>query len=867
MIDRITEWLLGLNPDQLIGQDWRLGLAGEMDNYLRLGLIALAIGLVMLVIFNYRREGSGRRRMRTALASLRIAAILLILCLLLQPAIIIRIRHTLHSTVVVLLDDSRSMSYADPYTGPSEPIGEALVKATGLDRQALAATSRSELMRRQLLSPASPIAALRRDHPVEVLAFAPGENTNQPYTRLLASLDLLDANPATQPTTRPADLARQLETLAASGSQTDLPAAMRNAVDRYRGRRIAAIILLSDGQPTTDDTDDRLAAAAAYAGGVERYAVMVGDPTPPKNLLVVSLRLPREIRSDSSTTAQVNLAHRNLTGQQASLAIYRRAASQRWPDDLSQAEPLAEATVELIGADDSANATVTQQASIELPPAEGELGEYVYRIVARTGQPERTIADNAADALVRLSDRTIRVLLISGDAGWEFRYLRNFLLRQPELFSVSIWQQNADPEVNQGGSTGMKLTRLPRSLKELIDTGTATQPASTQPTTQPTLPPGYDVVILYDPLPTKQGFDETFLKLLYQYVTQHRGGLCYIASNKYTWDVLSDPAAAKLRDLLPVVIERNEVDVTRIIQETRPQAWPVQLTEYGVGHPVTNLTGAGQSNATLWPVLPGAYWAQAVAYTKPAARILAVSSDPARRTGRDRAPEPVLAAQTVGTGRVLYVGFDETWRWRFLEEGFYHRRFWTNVIRYLAPSSARQVILTTGGDRFDLGQRITIEAEAYDKDFRPLTQPTLTVNLTQTETGQARAVELPAIEARPGRYRTTMLAEHTGSYELTVGPRIAPPSRVAGKQIVIALPQAEARRTEASPATLRQFATSPENVLNLSDLPTLAERIGPATLTAVEQRQHTLWDTPAALGLLVILLGVEWALRKKSHMA
>ncbi len=57
-------------------------------------------------------------------------------------------------------------------------------------------------------------------------------------------------------------------------------------------------MVVSDGQLTAGDGRDRLAAALDYADrrGVPLYAVLVGDPTPPKDLTVVSLHAPREVR-------------------------------------------------------------------------------------------------------------------------------------------------------------------------------------------------------------------------------------------------------------------------------------------------------------------------------------------------------------------------------------------------------------------------------------------------------------------------------------------------------------------------------------------------------------------------------------------
>ena len=45
---------------------------------------------------------------------------------------------------------------------------------------------------------------------------------------------------------------------------------------------------------------------------------------------------------------------------------------------------------------------------------------------------------------------------------------------------------------------------------------------------------------------------------------------------------------------------------------------------------------------------------------------------------------PLVATQLYGRGPVLYLGFDGTWRWRYVEEAAYYNRFWSNTLEYLA---------------------------------------------------------------------------------------------------------------------------------------------------------------------------------------
>ena len=900
-MNAILQWLLHLSPDDLTGGRWSVTFAAGHDNYMRLGLGLLAAGLIWLVARNYRREGEVRPKIKRLCAALRIAVFLLLVVTLFQPAILLRITDTLHSSLLVLVDDSLSMSFQDRYAAASPEDRTKLAAAVGAEESRIETLRRTDILQR-LLRNNGVWETLNRDHPIEILRFSTDKPGEDSYTALLGTIPTgtlargLDVSSKSglgilpkyssgstneekeqeRGRDAPATLGQDVQAtsgilanLTASGYQTDPSAALRDALERFQGRRIGGVVLLSDGQPTLDDEDERLRAALDFADrvGVTRYTVLVGDPTPPKNISVVALRAPREVRAKGKVEFAVMSRQRNLAGKNVEVRLYRRKAGENWPANLLNLQPLVSKIVKLKSpATDNDD---TQIVKLETTPPAGGYGEFVYRAIVAPQPGERTAEDNHADAFVRVSDQKIRVLLVSGDAGWEFRYLRNYFLRQPELYRLSVWQQDADPDVNQSASTGMKLTRLPRTLRELIasDVPPATQPTDETSDEHPAPDSsGYDVILLYDPSPTKDGFDKTFIDNLYEFVARHRGGVCYIASSRNTADVLRDPAAKKFADLLPVVVTRNEVDVARLIQETRPQAWPIRLTGYGLDHPITTLESPAEDNQKVWSVLPGVFRHQAVARRKPVARVLAEHSDPSQKTRMQDEAIPLIAVHTVGGGRVLYVGTDETWRWRFLADGLYHRRFWGNVVRYLAPLQARQVIVTTGGDSFIAGQKIAVEVEAYDKDYRPLKADEFAIRMIDQKTGLAVTHTLPAVEGKPGRFRAEILPAHTGVYELTCDPRFADAGQVAGKQIVVHLPRAEQRRSEADARTMRTIASKDEFALQAGDVGKLAELIPAGRLQTVKERQFTLWDTKAMWLLIAMLLTAEWFVRKRMNM-
>jgi len=967
MLNDIWLWLIGADTGKFAGGDGaEFSFMAEYSGGVILAMAAIFASLVFLVIRSYLREGDAPKFAKGFLAALRIIVIATVFVVLFRPAMVVRFTNTLYSTVVVLVDDSLSMSFNDKYLSPTrrgderEAEYQKRVKAADLQRTALAGElglpveeletmSRKDVVRRMLLKRGGPLAKLAEDHPLVIMRFSTADQ-GELYTRKLLDAPVLDDLPdgtkrpvldveidpdlvakamgliASGPTasTAPAsmpdsdlddmlekfnatpesdtnarlavlveaaggsdalieklqahrddkqvaalvsamvtlrsngDLARRtsLAALTATGFETNLSTAIRNALDKVSGRRLAGIIVISDGQITSAaGGNGRLSSALDFAkdSKVPLYGVAVGDPQPPKNLTVAALQAPREIRKDSEVEFTATVTHRNLDGQNVSVRLQEKpAAGKTWTDTgVSENIVLAEKV-------EGQQSRSLQTLPLIYTPA--KLGDFSYRAVVDPIPGEEKTSDNkSAPSIVTVSENRIRILVVSGDAGWEFQYLRNFLVRQRDLYRISIWQQNADPDVNQAASSGMKLSKLPRTLQELIGVrGDKTKP-------------GYNVVILYDPQHTKNGFDGEFVKLLAKFVKEHNGGLCYIAGNKHTDETLMGKGVMDTLadELLPVVLAPNTVNIAMRIRQDVPVALPVQLTSYGIEHPITRLGGSDDDTRRIWQILPGQYWSHPVFKVKPGARVLAVSSDPVRRMANgDRLP--LVVAQTVGAGRSLYVGMEATWRWRYVHDGYYHRRFWARTMRYLASMRTRRIVISTGGSQFAAGERITIEVKAFDKEYKPLTAKKFVVEMIDTSTGKAEPIELSAVdvEKKPGRYKRTIIAKRTGSFEVTaLRGGTDSPDDVTSKKITVELPKAEARRREANHQTLQTIASREDRFLNIHEVAKLSELIPPGRLQTTRQQANKLWDCPLTLILIVLLLAIEWIVRKKYNMA
>ena len=99
-------------------------------------------------------------------------------------------------------------------------------------------------------------------------------------------------------------------------------------------------------------------------------------------------------------------------------------------------------------------------------------------------------------------------------------------------------------------------------------------------------------------------------------------------------------------------------------------------------------------NAKMWDTLKPFYWTSTGYRKKPSAEVLAVHPTKLPEGG-DGANHPIVLQHFVGSGRVVFFAFDETWRWRWRsgEERFNH--FWTQAVRTTARSRVVRIELKT----------------------------------------------------------------------------------------------------------------------------------------------------------------------------
>src|SRR5262249_31679007 len=114
--------------------------------------------------------------------------------------------------------------------------------------------------------------------------------------------------------------------------------------------------------------------------------------------------------------------------------------------------------------------------------------------------------------------------------------------------------------------------------------------------------------------------------------------------------------------------------------------FPFALTRFGKGTKFLQMESNLAESERRWAEVPRHYWgvggraktgANALAYFRDDSA--APPGPPAQKVSEDKwSRDNALAVlQNYGLGRVLYLGVDSTWRWRYRIGDTYHHRFWS----------------------------------------------------------------------------------------------------------------------------------------------------------------------------------------------
>jgi uncharacterized membrane protein len=806
-MQRFIEIILGLDKG-FLGRDGDLSVqfnprwpfqdaVGAVTWNLMFGILA---GL--LIIYVYRREGRSRTA-RIFLGLIRATLMAFVIAMLNRPVMNLSQSRTEPSVLAIAMDDSVSMQVKD---------GQGGAEGQGVTRM----QSMLELLNAQ---DKKLIKDLARQHELKFYKFnrdarlLPLNSKGEPQE--------LPGAEASPPTTAPTAAAPQspLETMQPTGQSTQILASMRTVLENLQGQRLAGVVLLTDGRNTPIESLAEVLAAVKNFG-VKVYPVAIGSDKIPQNLIIESINVQDAAFVKDIVSVKVMMRGMGYpAGHQANIVLKTKQGKQLIRGDGRPSQEM----ITLAG-------DAVQEVELTFKPSEVGNLDLVAEIVKQQGEIDEE--DNSFPAQIAVLDAKIAVLYCDGYPRWEYRYLKNEMIRDSTV-DISCLLFSADSGFAQEGDK--PITRFPESMTEML---------------------AYDVVIFGDVDPRQ--FTDRQLQLINDFVAKKGGGFGMVSGPK--WSPIAYRNTA-IEPILPVSISRVAPDESVNIAE----GWRPFLTREGANSTIFRFFERKDLNEKfLKEEIQPIFWYQKGVTVKPGAG--EVYAEHPKDTGPDGRKAPILVMGRFGAGRTLFSGIDDSWRWRFYTGENVFDTYWIQQLRYLARSKKlgqRRFTLTTLRPAYELGEQISVGLRVLDPDLLQQLPEQVSVTLFNEKDQPVRQETMQRQEGQTDYYVASWTADAIGRFVLKM-PALAGNTEPAEQPITVKVPRLELSQPQVDRTLLTRIAAETLGEVVPYDqarekLPSLITSA--AKIVPVDTNQR-LWDAPLAMAIFVLLIVTEWVLRK-----
>jgi uncharacterized membrane protein len=578
-------------------------------------------------------------------------------------------------------------------------------------------------------------------------------------------------------------------------------------------------VLFSDGRANDGPSPLGLAKVLGQRG-VGVYIVGMGTPVPPTDLAVMEAKGPEAVAAKDRVKGRIVYADYMPAGQAFQVridcegetlwekAFTTRQAGRQEVDYDFPIEKLVQARL----------------GKLEKGVERSSLPLWL-RVSIPVLKDEARKDNNARLLPLRVVVQPRKALLVDGRPRWEYRYVRN-LFDKDEQWEVTALL--ADPE-GKGSrwKQGDKPGAFPADTKTLFT---------------------YDFIWLGD-LPAGSLVDAE-MRGIADFVGKRGGALVLVDGRR---EGLKALAKTPLGDLLPVTWDKPA-----------PVAKALVLASEAASPAALSLASGEEANAKVWATLPPPRWLAPVQALRGTQTLLEAEVNDGR--------VPVLVLRRYGAGQVLYSATDETWRWRYKVADQHQEKFWRQLVQWIAepPFAVRDqhVSLDVGATAYRPGDAADLRVRVRDEEGKPMVNAEAWASVF-CDGRKVAAVPLLADENEGGVLRGRTPALEAGRYEVRVQVKGLPEDlmRACEQFSVQPVDAGELADLACNEGLLREMATSGGGeYFREEDAGALAAKLKPLSDGRIEEQETVLWQSGWWFAAIILLLTVEWTIRKKKGM-
>ena len=666
--------------------------------------------------------------------------------------------------------------------------------------------------------------------------------------------------------------------LVLDGRSSAIFATLRTLAERYQGRPLAGVLLLTDGNAT-----DLGATLPDLVGLPPIYPVVIGNDQPIKDIAVNNVTVTQTSFEDAPVSIQADVSATGYSG--ANLVAQLLDPSGKKVEEQIQK---AKKDGELIA------------FRFNMRPEKGGVTFYRLRVSAKEeveqfANPkaisEATLANNTRVLVVDRGKGPYRVLYVTGRPNWEYKFLHRAIDEddQVQLFGL-IRVANREPKFDFRGHAGESSNPLFRGFDKKDEaTERYDQPVVIRiyPNEEarlrdenklrggfPKLPEDlytFHAVILDD---LEAGFfTPDQMLLLQKFVSERGGGLLMLGGTEsfQQGKYLRTP----IGDMLPVYLDRA-------VEAKELGHLRLSLTKEGWLQPWARLRNNEEDEKTRVENMPPFFVLNQMNAIKPGASPIATVHDSSGKI------YPALVVQRFGNGRAAALAIGDFWHWG-LRDKEVHRdldKAWRQMVRWLVADVPNRVTLQSEQNRGEPNQPVLLQVRVRDQKFQPLDNASVTLRIlsisseakpdklpgssgTFALTNAARLNAEPAL-VEPGLYQTTYIPRDTGGYKAEA---------VVTNSVGAEVGRAEVGWT-SDPAAEEFRSLKPNRAL----LETIAKRTGGEVIAAnrleefaasmphrnvpvIENWSLPLWHRSSVFLFALACFVAEWGLRRWKGLA
>ncbi|TKJ36702.1 MAG: hypothetical protein CEE38_10370 [Planctomycetes bacterium B3_Pla] len=639
------------------------------------------------------------------------------------------------------------------------------------------------------------------------------------------------------------------------GKASAIGATLRTVAERYRGRPLAGVLLMTDGNAT-----DMAEQSYDLSGAPPVYPVVVGSANPQKDISLANVSVSQTSFEDAPVMIQADVEASGYAGKTVEVSLVENsgnvAEQQTWK--ISRSDEKEAFRFRL-------RPDRTGVLFYHLEVAETSKEEPVEESEAPS---EATLANNRRTLVVNRGRGPYRILYVSGRPNWEYKFLRRAISEDEKVQLVGLLRvARREPKFDWRGRRGERSNPLYRGFdnKDADQTEQYDQPVLVRlntrdeaelrdgfPKTEEELF-GYHAVILDDI--DAEFFSHDQMELIQRFVAERGGGFLMLGGKESFRE--GGYHRTPIGRTLPVYLDRlPEAETTAQIR--------LKMTREGWLQPWARLRDNEQDEQRRLSEMPAFDVLNRVRAIKAGARIVATVGD-------EQTQEfPALVVQRFGNGRAGALTIGNIWRWGMerAEMRDDMNKFWRQTLRWLVADVPDRISFQVAHKRDRANQPVMLQVCARDKDFEPMDNVSVVIEVRDpnNQTARLRAEPVPG---ESGVFEAVHIPRFSGGYfaRAVVTDEKANEIGDAETGWAVDLEAREFGSIRTNRPLLEKIARQTGGqVIELDGLDDFARKLPSRNVPVTTTQIKPLWDLPGILPAVfmfsLICFAGEWTLRR-----